>query len=87
MLVARPRTLGPTVSFRLPIDLHVVADQRARLHGMTVTEYLQSRIVEALRRSNEHEAPSATGGESPPPTEPRKVTTYFKNEPKGRKTA
>lgn len=51
--MARPRTLGPTITFRLPIDLHTLAAARAAAKGMTVNEYLADRLTEALSRQRD----------------------------------
>jgi hypothetical protein len=45
--VARPRKFGPTISFRLPVDLHQVIVERAEANGETVNAYVERKITEA----------------------------------------
>jgi Arc-like DNA binding domain len=48
--VARPRTLGPSITFRLPVELHQIVVERAEANGETVNDYVRRRFVEALER-------------------------------------
>lgn len=65
--MGRPRTLGPPISFRLPIDLHEIAVERAEANGLTVNDYLASRLVDALTRQRDR-----------PKSETRTVTPQWK---------
>ena len=49
--MVRPRSLGPNITFRLPIDLHELAVERAEANGETVDEYVRRRFVDALERT------------------------------------
>jgi uncharacterized membrane protein len=81
--MARPKTLGPPIQFRLPIDLHAVAEQRAALNGMTVNEYLANRLVDALTRQRDADTIVATAEQvAVPPA--RYVTPRWKTGMKNR---
>lgn len=58
--MARPRTLGPTISFRLPLELHAVAAHWAERNGMSVNDYLTARLVDALSRQLAAQQPKKT---------------------------
>lgn len=47
--MGRPRTLGPTITIRLPVAEHALAAELAKRHGMTVNEYLTARLTAAFR--------------------------------------
>jgi len=66
--MARPRTLGPTITFRLPIEQHEKAVALAESHGETVDNYLRRRFSEALDRTS---PPSPDRGKPKDPVEPR----------------
>ena len=51
--MGRPRTYGPTITFRLPVDLHDIAVERAEANGLTVNDYLAGRIIDALTRQRD----------------------------------
>ena len=70
--MARPRTLGPPIQFRLPIELHDIAAERAEAHGVTVDEYIRSRFVDALTKHRDR---------TPPGTD-RQVQPRWKTPPK-----
>ena len=48
--MARPRTLGPNITFRLPLPLHNLAVERAEANGETVDQYVRRHITDALQR-------------------------------------
>lgn len=50
--MGRPRTLGPTITMRLPVELHALAAERAAQNGQSVNEYLAARLIDALRRQH-----------------------------------
>jgi hypothetical protein len=56
--MGRPRKLGPTISFRLPIELHEIAAERADANGETVNQYVARRFSDALERHTVKQATS-----------------------------
>ena len=73
--MARPRTLGPTISFRLPLDAHDVMVERAEAHGQSVADYARDKLTEAARRHR-------TAVPTTPATSDRQVTPRWKNPKK-----
>lgn len=51
--MARPKTTGDVITFRLPLDLHVVAETLAGRAGTNVSDYVKGRISAGLEREKE----------------------------------
>lgn len=47
--MARPKTKGPTIAFRLDTDLHEALAQMALQRGMTPTAFVQHSIERSIR--------------------------------------
>ena len=65
--MARPHKLGPSITFRLPVDLHQIVVERAEANGETVNDYVRRRFTEALERRST----AVKIGGSKEPVEPR----------------
>jgi hypothetical protein len=76
--VARPRKFGPTITFRLPVELHAIVDEKARAKGMSVNEYVAARFTDALCRQRDGEAATPVPRPAPQPTAKRDVTPIWK---------
>jgi hypothetical protein len=82
-VVARPRTLGPPITFRLPLNLHQVAVERAEANGETIDQYVKRHFVAALERHRDRYGQITEGTGVTIRTDPIKVNPRWKN-PKAR---
>jgi hypothetical protein len=54
--MGRPRTLGPAITFRLPLAEYEYVAERAEQHGVSVDEYVRDRYVQSIQRAMERAA-------------------------------
>jgi hypothetical protein len=83
--MGRPKTLGDTISFRLPIEVHEHFALRASATGQSVDEYVKAALIRTVETAKARAArttppPTAVGG-GKPATPPR-----WKESMKGAKT-
>ena len=81
--MARPRTHGSPVSFRLPLDYDEQLGKRAAEHGESTAEYVRRNIIRALdlaRRPrtprNGAKKPLSRDKVTPIPKTPKAVPTH-----------
>ena len=74
--MGRPRTHGPTITFRLPLELHDYIAERAEQHGMSVNDYIRDRYIQSIQRAREisDKAAARPYGAGKGPTAPRPKT-------------
>lgn len=58
--MARPKTLGPVISMRLPLSLHTEIERRAASAGMSVGRYARRTLELELRPNGAKKAEKPT---------------------------
>jgi len=83
--VARPKTHGSPISFRLPIEYDELLERRATEHGESTAEYVRRNIIKALETGRR---PRNGRKAAAKPLAREKVTPIPKSStPRGRKVA
>lgn len=75
--MARPRKYGPSITFRLPVELHQIVAERAEANGETVNDYVRRRFTDALERQSTAVTTPATSSNAK-----RQVTPVWKESMK-----